>query len=83
MLILSSYSSGSSAAKPVLTSSADGLTLLQEHCTECHPLSRAESKKYTAAQWKLVTHQMIEKGARVTPAEEPVIVSYLVAHFGK
>ncbi len=73
----------SSTSTPVPTSSVDGATLVQERCTKCHPLSRVESKRYSAAEWKPVVDLMIEKGAQVTPAEEPVIVSYLAANYGQ
>jgi hypothetical protein len=83
MMSLSACSPQASTATSVATSSVDGATLLQERCTKCHPLSRVERSRYTAAQWKTIVDIMNSKGAQVTPSEEPVVINYLATNFGK
>jgi hypothetical protein len=83
IIFLSACSSQASTASPGATSSVDGATLVQERCTKCHPLTRVVNSRYTAAQWKTIVDTMISKGAQVTPEEEPVIVDYLAANYGK
>jgi mono/diheme cytochrome c family protein len=58
-------------------SSADGLTLMQQHCSSCHSLSRVTSHPQTAAQWKSTVDKMMNNGAHLTPAEEQTLVNYL------
>jgi hypothetical protein len=83
IIFLSACSSQASTASPGATSSVDGATLIQERCTKCHPLTRVVNSRYNAAQWKTIVDAMISKGAQVNPEEEPVIVNYLSANYGK
>ena len=83
MIFVYACSSQASSPTPGATSSLSGATLVQERCTKCHPLTRVERSRYTAAQWKTIVNTMISKGAEVTPEEEPVILNYLATNFGK
>jgi hypothetical protein len=83
IIFSSACSSQGSTASPGATSSVDGATLVQERCTKCHSLTRVVISRYTAAQWQTIVDTMISKGAQVTPEEEPVIVNYLAANYGK
>jgi hypothetical protein len=49
----------------------------------CHPLSRVESTKHTAADWKTIVDMMISRGAQLTPEEAIVVVNYLATNFGQ
>lgn len=75
-------SASSPVPSPAATTSPGGATLVQERCTACHPLSRVESARYSAAEWKTIVDTMIARGAQLTPEEETVVVSYLAANFG-
>jgi cytochrome c-type biogenesis protein CcmH/NrfF len=63
--------------------SNEGAALVQERCTVCHSLSRVENARFTASDWKSVVDQMIARGARLTPDEETVVVSWLAANYGQ
>jgi cytochrome c-type biogenesis protein CcmH/NrfF len=82
-LLVAACSSG--AASPTTapsTTSSDGENLFQERCTVCHTLSRIESQRLSAADWKLVVDAMIAKGAKLTADEETLVVDYLAANYG-
>jgi len=85
ILLTTACSSGASSttAVPASTTALDGATLVQERCTVCHPLSRVESTKHTAADWKTIVDMMISRGAQLTPEEAIVVVNYLATNFGQ
>jgi hypothetical protein len=83
ILFVTACSSGASNTTPAATSSLDGATLVQERCSVCHPLSRVEGSRHTAADWKLIVDLMISRGAQLTPEEETVVVNYLATNFGQ
>jgi cytochrome c-type biogenesis protein CcmH/NrfF len=85
ILLITACSSGASSttAAPASTTAVDGATLLQERCTVCHTLSRAESSRHTAADWKTIVDMMISRGAQLTPDEETVVVNYLASKYGQ
>jgi uncharacterized protein YceK len=60
---------------------ADGQTLMQTRCTECHSLSRVISAHMTSSQWKRTVDKMILNGAQLTPSEEQVLVDYLAKNY--
>jgi uncharacterized lipoprotein YajG len=78
----SSGSSGSTST-PVATTALDGATLVQQRCSRCHPLSRVTTARHTATEWQSIVNQMISRGAKLSPDEESVVVSYLAATYGK
>ncbi len=85
LVVFLSSSCASSASTPTpapTTATLDGSTLVQERCTMCHPLSRVESARYSAAEWKTIVDLMISRGAQLTPDEETVVVNYLASNFG-
>lgn len=79
----SSRATTSPTAPSNSSASLDGATLVQERCTVCHSKSRAESARFTAADWKTIVDSMIMKGAQLTPEEETVVVDYLATNFGQ
>jgi cytochrome c5 len=83
ILFVTACSSGASNTTPAATSNLDGATLVQERCSVCHPLSRVEASRHTAADWKLIVDTMISRGAQLTPGEETVVVNYLATNFGQ
>jgi cytochrome c-type biogenesis protein CcmH/NrfF len=78
-----SSTASSTTAAPASTTASDGASLVQERCTVCHPLTRVESSKHTAADWKTLVDMMISRGAELTPAEETVVVNYLASKYGQ
>ncbi len=83
IIFVTACSSGASNTTPTATSNLDGATLVQERCSVCHPLSRVEASRHTAADWKLIVDTMISRGAQLTPEEESVVVNYLATNFGQ
>lgn len=57
--------------------SADGETLLQERCTECHDLGRVESAQKTREEWEDNVIRMVDKGAQLNEDEQAVLIDYL------
>ncbi len=85
LLYLAACSSSTPAptkASPTSASSLDGAALVQERCTACHPISRVEGARFSAADWKTVVDTMIARGAQLSPQEEIAVVSYLAANYG-
>ena len=76
-------SSGASSPTPAATAAQDGATLLAERCSVCHPLTFVEKSHHTAADWKLIVGMMVSRGAKLSSAEETVVVNYLAANFGQ
>jgi cytochrome c-type biogenesis protein CcmH/NrfF len=86
MLIVTACSSGTTATTSSSSNSSttqDGATLVKERCTVCHSLSRVESQKHNATDWKTIVDMMIGKGAQLTSEEETVVVNYLATNFGQ
>ena len=86
MIITSACASAvviTSASPTSSSTSNDGATLIQERCTACHPLSRVENARFSAANWKIVVDTMIARGAQLTPEEETIVVNYLATKYGQ
>ncbi len=82
-ILISSCTSATSSPTPASTTTLDGATLVQERCSICHPLSRIESVRYSAADWQTIVTLMISRGAQLTPEEETLVVNYLATNFGR
>lgn len=88
-IFFSACSSGPSGPQPASsltqtsTAPLDAATQVQERCSKCHPLTRVESTRHSAAEWKTIVDLMISRGAQLTPEEETVVVDYLATNFGK
>ena len=87
MFLVTACSSGATATTTTApsnnTTTLDGAKLVQERCTVCHTLSRADSQHLSAADWKSVVDAMIARGAKLTPEEQTTVIDYLAANFGK
>ena len=57
--------------------SLDGKALTEERCTKCHDLTRVESAKKSADEWKANVERMVGKGAELNTAEQEAVISYL------
>ena len=58
------------------TAEADGATILQRNCQQCHELAVA-SKKPDSENWDMVITRMMTYGARLTPADRQKLIEYL------
>lgn len=59
------------------TAALDGKTLLEQRCTGCHSLEKAQSGQRDLAGWQAVVDKMIQKGARLNEDEAKVLAEYL------
>jgi len=68
-----------STANPAATSApaADGASLVESRCTVCHTLDRVKAAKKTKDQWTATVAKMISNGAKLTPAEQTIVIDYL------
>jgi len=61
---------------------ADGKSLLEGPCTQCHNLERSTSKSKTRDEWLATVDRMIGKGAAINAEEKEVLVEYLAEEYG-
>jgi len=61
---------------------ADGKSLLEGPCTQCHELGRATSKSKTRDEWLSTVDRMIGKGAAINAEEMEILVDYLAEEYG-
>jgi cytochrome c5 len=71
---------GAGESGPVQAPS-DGETLVQERCTDCHPLTQATSWRGDESAWADVVDRMVAKGAQLTPEERRTVILYLAETF--
>ena len=66
-------------AKPAATAApaVDGASLVESRCTVCHNLDRVKAAKKTKDQWTATVAKMISNGAKLTPAEQTIVIDYL------
>lgn len=55
---------------------AEGKSILERSCQQCHDLATA-TKKLAADDWKTVVDKMVTYGAIVTPADQQKLIEYL------
>lgn len=61
---------------------APGKAVVVRACTSCHQAPMVVAKRRTADQWDEVIGKMIDRGARMTEAEQDQVYDYLVRYFG-
>lgn len=72
------------AAAPAAASAQDvaaGQVVLHR-CGSCHSLGTLAQHPQNRAAWEATMQSMAQLGAGWTPQEQPVILNYLVRHFG-
>jgi hypothetical protein len=73
VLLAACGSQGGSAA----TDTLDGQALVEERCSECHPLTRVTEARKTQAEWQSTVERMVAQGARLNEEEQRAVVEYL------
>jgi cytochrome c5 len=63
-------------------SSGDGAALLEERCTVCHGLERANQAQKTGQEWEQTVTRMIGHGAELAEDEQATLIEYLTATYG-
>ena len=61
--------------------SHDGLTILDQCCTECHSLIRITTSLKTSSEWTTTVQRMVARGATLNLDEQQVIVDYLTKNY--
>lgn len=59
-----------------------GKALIVRACTNCHQAPMVIAKRRTADQWDEVIGKMVDRGARLTEAEQDQVYDYLTRNFG-
>lgn len=52
-------------------------------CTGCHQAAQIVAKRLTADEWDAMLGKMVDRGARLTDAEQDEVYDYLVKYFGR
>jgi cytochrome c5 len=60
----------------------DGRDLVAVVCSQCHSLAPLMAVRDGPAGWKRHVHNMVLRGAQLTPREAETVILYLVTHFG-
>ena len=53
-----------------------------KYCTECHPPGNFRKARHDKDEWADSVADMVERGAKGSPAELAAVVDYLALHFG-
>ena len=60
-----------------------GKELVGRVCIDCHDSGNFRRARFTADQWGESVADMVDRGAKATPAEIDTMVAYLEKNFGK
>ena len=60
-----------------------GKDAVVKSCLECHGVANFRKARKYADEWSESVSDMVDRGAKATPAEVEAIVAYLVKNFGK
>ena len=60
----------------------DGRDLVAVACSQCHTLSVVMASRDGSVGWRNHVHNMVLRGAQLTPREADTVLAYLVANFG-
>jgi len=61
---------------------APAKVLVVRACTGCHQASQVVAKRLTPEEWDITLGKMMDRGARLTDAEQDQVYDYLVKYFG-
>jgi mono/diheme cytochrome c family protein len=70
------------AAGRSVQQSERGEQLVNGSCTGCHDLRPIQTQALDQESWTSTVQTMIEKGAKVSPDDIPIVVEYLVRNHG-
>jgi cytochrome c5 len=60
----------------------EGRDLVAVACTQCHALAPILAGREGPAGWKRHVHNMVLRGAQLSPSESESVIRYLAANFG-
>ena len=70
------------AQTPGALPQGDGRDLAATACSQCHSLNVLMAGRDGPVGWKNHVHNMVLRGAQLTPREADTVLAYLVANFG-
>ena len=59
-----------------------GERVMNASCLACHDVRRIQVQAMDAEQWAKTVDTMVEKGAKISADDVPLLVNYLVQHHG-
>jgi mono/diheme cytochrome c family protein len=59
-----------------------GKQVLESSCTQCHSLSRVETKNLAKPDWQDIVDRMKGKGVDISESDTSTLVDYLVKTYG-
>jgi mono/diheme cytochrome c family protein len=60
----------------------EGRDIVAVACTQCHALTPILTGREGPAGWTRHVHNMVLRGAQLTPSEADIVIRYLAANFG-
>jgi cytochrome c5 len=60
----------------------EGRDIVAVACTQCHALAPILAGREGPAGWKRHVHNMVLRGAQLSPSESETVIRYLAANFG-
>lgn len=76
------FSAVAARSMPAQDDAARGERLMNASCQDCHDTRRIQTRAMDAAGWTKTIGAMVEKGAKVSPEDLPVLVGYLTQQHG-
>jgi len=70
------------AQAPAALPQGDGRDIVAVACSQCHALSVIMAGRDGPVGWKKHVHNMVLRGAQLTPREADTVIQYLTTHFG-
>jgi competence protein ComEA len=61
----------------------EGKAITGKVCIDCHGSDNFRRKRFTADEWADSVNDMVDRGAKATPAEVDTIIAYLAKNFGR
>jgi ribosomal protein L17 len=83
VLIVITFTITQCAPSTSKSTSLDGKSLVQDHCTVCHSLDRIQNTHKSADEWKTTVERMVGKGAQLNSDEQQVVIDYLAKTYPK
>jgi cytochrome c5 len=81
-MILAGAAVAAAAGRQQTSQPERGEQIVNTTCTTCHDTRPVDTQALDEAGWTKSVTAMIEKGAKVAPADVPVVVDYLTRYHG-
>lgn len=77
VLVITLLAACGAQSDPADPSTLDGQALVQERCSECHPVTRVTEASKTREAWQQTVERMLANGARLDEAQQQAVIEYL------